>query len=71
MAKAEMAVMDKKYQAENDARTMMQAMEISKDPDRMKACMGEMKKQKMAMDGAMSMLGGMGKGDKIRSMMKE
>ena len=62
---------DKEYQAEDDARTMMRAMEISKDKGRMSACMKQMKAQKRQMDSAMGMMGEMGAGKRMASMMKE
>ena len=65
--------MDDKYQAEDDARTMKMAMEIAKDPARMKACVAQMKKQMGEMEGAISMIGGMNgdkAGSKLAGMMK-
>ena len=68
----DMPAMDDKYQAEDDARTMKMAMEIAKDPARMKACVAQMKKQMGEMERAISMMSGMsGKaGGKLAEMMK-
>lgn len=53
-----MAKEDKKWQGEDDARTMMRAGEIMADKKRHAACMKEMQKQKMSMDGMMAMMSG-------------
>jgi len=53
--KSSMTEMDKKYQAEDDARTMQKAMEIKKDSARMKGAKMMMEKQMKAMQDAMMM----------------
>jgi len=60
MPKESQPTMDKKYQAEDDARTMMRAMEISKDKGRYDACLKEIKRQKMMADKVMSMMNSKG-----------
>ena len=56
---AEMTAMDKKYQAVEDARTMMRAVEISRDKARYTAALNEIAKRKKEADRASSILGGL------------
>ena len=58
---AEMTAMDKKFQAEDDARTMMRAVEISKDKPRYTAALKEIAKRKKEADSATSILKGLKK----------
>jgi len=51
-----MTAEDKKYQAEDDARTMMRAVEITKDKARYSACLKEIAKRKVEVDSVSSLL---------------
>ena len=57
----EMTAMDKKYQAENDARTMMEAVQITKDKTRYAACLKEIAKRKAEVNSVSSLLKGLTK----------
>jgi len=56
MATIKESAQEKKWQSEDDARTLMRAMEVNNDPKRHSAAMAEIEKQRKAADDAIELM---------------